>query len=336
MFDEFDDDAVERGHGLFEVEVVVVIAVDAVRDGFKSEEWRIVAQTDLGDGTAFHFDEEGVEVVAHGIGSRATLGKPIARGAEPAQIWDGDFVECAFGAIEVRDGEMDAIDRADISQGIAASGRVDVVLNEFIGEHNRADGGVYEAACDADIDDEIGGISIDAELCCHGGVDFANATGTGDEVFAETIEMVCPDVCHYQPENGVAFDAIVSNPPYHTEELLPPCAARAAARHTAALSFAALFVHARRLLRQGGTFALIVPAAALKEVKGEAMLGGFSLMRRTSVVTRPGKPPKRELLQFVLDAAPQVAVCDTLPLMPADGSYARSEAYAALTKDFYL
>ena len=80
-------------------------------------------------------------------------------------------------------------DRADISQGIAASGRVDVVLNEFIGEHNRADGGVYEAACDADIDDEIGGISIDAELCCHGGVDFANATGTGDEVFAETIEI---------------------------------------------------------------------------------------------------------------------------------------------------
>ena len=90
------------------------------------------------------------------------------------------------------------------------------------------------------------------------------------------------------------------------------------------------------MLRQGGTFALIVPAAALKEVKGEAMLGGFSLMRRTSVVTRTGKPPKRELLQFVLGAAPQVAVCDTLPLMPADGSNARSEAYAALTKDFYL
>ena len=154
--------------------------------------------------------------------------------------------------------------------------------------------------------------------------------------FAERLEMVCADVCHYQPENGELFEAIVSNPPNHTEELLPPCAARAAARHTAALSFAALFVHARRLLRQGGTFALIVPAAALKEVKGEAMLGGFSLMRRTFVVTRTGKPPKRELLQFVLGAAPQVAVCDTLPLMPADGSNARSEAYAALTKDFYL
>lgn len=101
MFDEFDDDAVERSHGLIEVEVVVVVAVDAIGDGFKSEEWRIVAQTDLSDGAAFHFDEEGVEVVAYGIGSRAALGKPIARGAEPAEIWDGDFVECAFGAIEV-------------------------------------------------------------------------------------------------------------------------------------------------------------------------------------------------------------------------------------------
>ena len=154
--------------------------------------------------------------------------------------------------------------------------------------------------------------------------------------FAGRIEMVCADVCHYQPENSELFDAIVSNPPYHTEELLPPCAARAAARHTAALSFAALFVHARRLLRQGGTFALIVPAAALKEVKGEAILNGFSLMRRTSVVTRTGKQPKRELLQFVLGAAPQPPHCDTLPLMPAEGSNARSEAYAALTKDFYL
>lgn len=154
--------------------------------------------------------------------------------------------------------------------------------------------------------------------------------------FSERLEMVCADVCRYQPENGELFDAVVSNPPYHTEELLPPSAARAAARHTAALSFAALFVHARRLLRQGGVFALIVPAAALKEVNGEAMLNGFSLTRRTSVVTRPGKPPKRELLQFVLGAAPQSPLCDTLPLMPADGSNARSEAYAALTKDFYL
>lgn len=154
--------------------------------------------------------------------------------------------------------------------------------------------------------------------------------------FSERLEMVSANVCRYQPENGELFDAVVSNPPYHTEELLPPSAARAAARHTAALSFAALFVHARRLLRQGGVFALIVPAAALKEVNGEAMLNGFSLTRRTSVVTRPGKPPKRELLQFVLGAAPQSPLCDTLPLMPADGSNARSEAYAALTKDFYL
>ena len=35
LFDEFDDDAVERSHGLIEVEVVVVVAVDAVGDGFK-------------------------------------------------------------------------------------------------------------------------------------------------------------------------------------------------------------------------------------------------------------------------------------------------------------
>ena len=31
--------------------------------------------------------------------------------------------------------------------------------------------------------------------------------------FAGRIEMVCADVCHYQPENGELFDAIVSNPP---------------------------------------------------------------------------------------------------------------------------
>ena len=38
--------------------------------------------------------------------------------------------------------------------------------------------------------------------------------------FADRLEMVCADVCHYLPENSELFDAIVSNPPYHTEELL--------------------------------------------------------------------------------------------------------------------
>lgn len=152
--------------------------------------------------------------------------------------------------------------------------------------------------------------------------------------------------CRRQP-----IDCVLTNPPYFEEELLPPDAARATARHTAGLSFAALIHTAKRLLTPAAAlsaaparFALILPTPAVAHFSPMCLLHGFTLRRRTDVVTKAGKQPKRTLLEYALKApeatllraadataAPQT---DTLSLMTADG--ARSPEYAALCKDFYL
>lgn len=133
------------------------------------------------------------------------------------------------------------------------------------------------------------------------------------------------------------FDCIVANPPYHEEVLLPPSRRRAAARHTAGggLTFAALLQAARQLLdadSPAARFCVILPATAVARFIPAAAVYGFNLARRTNVVTRPGKPCKRVLLDFRLQAQPPVT--DELVLVAPDGS--RSTQYAELCREFYL
>ena len=63
-----------------------------------------------------------------------------------------------------------------------------------------------------------------------------------------------------------------------------------------------------------------------------AAVHGLHETRRTDVVTRPGKPPKRTLLELRPHPAPMRR--DELVLVGDDGG--RSEAYAHLCRDFYL
>lgn len=158
--------------------------------------------------------------------------------------------------------------------------------------------------------------------------------------FAERVEIVCADVLNYARTHPHAFDAICTNPPYHEESLLPPSSARAAARHTAGggLTFSALLEAAKLLLKDGTPgpcLSLVLPSSASAHFQALAAAYGFVPYRLTEVVTRPQKPCKRVLLEFTRSesAAPFVQR-STLVLLATDG--ARSEAYEALCKDFYL
>lgn len=154
--------------------------------------------------------------------------------------------------------------------------------------------------------------------------------------FARQVDVVCADALHFCPQAG-KFDCIISNPPYHEEELLPPSALRATARHTGGggLTFAALLRVVDDLLNKEAlhaSFNLILPAAALARFLPLAAVHGLFPVRRTHVVTRPGKPCKRVLLELSPHACP--LACDELALLDDKGN--RSEAYASLCRDFYL
>ena len=154
--------------------------------------------------------------------------------------------------------------------------------------------------------------------------------------FAAQIQIECADILHYT-STSEPLDCIISNPPYYEEDLLPPSATRAAARHTqgGGLTFAALLKSVDALLPMDNTnarFAVILPTQSLTRFLPLATLHNLHLTRRTSVVTRPNKPCKRTLLEFRRIQAPLRS--DELILIDEHGG--RSAQYETLCQDFYL
>lgn len=158
--------------------------------------------------------------------------------------------------------------------------------------------------------------------------------------FAEfATQVVQRDFIRFVPqvegaETGT-FDAIVSNPPFFEEDLLPPDGARANARHTAAgLNFENLVAGSARLLADGGTLSVIIPKDAQMRFHAICNRHGFTLVRATDVRTVLRKAPKRVMLRFVKGAAAEGKVVRDEIVLMHDGQ--RSAAYADLCRDFYL
>ena len=154
--------------------------------------------------------------------------------------------------------------------------------------------------------------------------------------FSHQIHIICADVLNYAPTSET-FDHIIANPPYYEEDLLPPSATRAAARHTqgGGLTFAALMLSVDKLLNRQNPesrFSVILPTQAVSRFVTLASLHHLHLVRRTSVVTRPNKPCKRTLLE--LRRIPMMMITDKLILVDDKGG--RSDAYNELCSEFYL
>jgi len=105
-----------------------------------------------------------------------------------------------------------------------------------------------------------------------------------------------------------------------------------AARHDVALSFEQLIAGAKKLLNEKGRLAVILPANALDNFRETARLEGFYLSRKTTVLPKTGKPPKRVLMEFsIVPCHPET---DELVILQEGNKY--SEYFVVLTQDFYL
>ena len=92
--------------------------------------------------------------------------------------------------------------------------------------------------------------------------------------------------------------AIISNPPYFTETLHAPDAARALARHQTALTYQGLLNKAADLLTEDGLLGLVAPAADEERLTFAAALAGLPPVRICRVRTSARKSPKRILCAF--------------------------------------
>lgn len=223
------------------------------------------------------------------------------------------------------------------------------------------------AAADAQANAAASPFAKRVRIVCKDVLQMAARPG-GDENVGEK-KLTTPATCAAKDRASSFFlppyDCILANPPYHEEDLLPPSARRATARHTAGggLTFAALLRAADALLareplgemgektkrgeeeEKGGDegvappaepfvpqLSLILPTQALSHFLPLAAVHGFYVSRQTTVVTRPNKASKRTLL--TLTRKSQEPVRDTLTLLAPDGT--RSVEYAELCREFYL
>lgn len=149
--------------------------------------------------------------------------------------------------------------------------------------------------------------------------------------FSSRVDIQEADVRDYSPL--VQFDCILCNPPFFTEDTLSPDTSRALARHAAMLDFDDLLEAVLRLLADDGTFYVILPMNACNSFTDKAFIKGLFVIRKCQVRTVLRKSPKRVMLSLSRSGSPSLST-EEIVLQDAEGN--RSEAYAELTKDFYL
>lgn len=129
------------------------------------------------------------------------------------------------------------------------------------------------------------------------------------------------------------YDLIVSNPPYFQNSLFAPDKKRTDARHNSNLELEELLEGAIKLLSENGVFSLILPYVEGTMFILKASEKGMYCTRQTNVLPRPGREPKRLLLEFIKIKKPLV---EQEIIIELNKRHEYSDAYKNLTKDFYL
>ncbi len=171
------------------------------------------------------------------------------------------------------------------------------------------------------------GIDIDMEACEQA------ADNAKHSPWASRIAILHQDVKTLDESYEGQFDCIVSNPPYFKENTKCPGKQRNTARHTDDLNFAELLRAVALLLNEEGNFSVVLPADAAIDFVSEAIDKRLYLCRQTWIHSKPGAAPKPVLMAF---SKKQSASTEVVHLTIHEADHSFSEAYASLTKDFYL
>ena len=156
------------------------------------------------------------------------------------------------------------------------------------------------------------------------------AANASQSEWADKIEVVTADVAGYHSD--IRFERILSNPPYFRDSLRCPDSGRNTARHNDSLSYEVLIRCSVGLLSDDGLLCVVLPFDAAGTFVRCAQTAGLCLVRRTDVVTAPGREPKRSLMSFSVTHAQPLT--DVLCIRDSNGT--ESAEYIELVRDFYL
>ncbi|WP_445776621.1 tRNA1(Val) (adenine(37)-N6)-methyltransferase [Shewanella sp.] len=137
------------------------------------------------------------------------------------------------------------------------------------------------------------------------------------------------------------FDHIICNPPYFEQGTQAKNSARADARHTNTLSFAALQQAISRLLAPQGNASIILPQQSLNSFIGQLDEHGLFVSKHLEIISTPGKPANRAILvlQHTLTTSQDEANChktEYLQMTIRNKAAQYSQTMTELCRPFYL
>ena len=133
-----------------------------------------------------------------------------------------------------------------------------------------------------------------------------------------------------EPED--TYDLIVSNPPFHEEQVLSSDEARSQARFSGSLPLEELFEAATLLLSDTGVLAIIIPCKSEAFAAKLAAASGLYPFRITRVKGTPDAAAKRSLMAF----SRHQSECEKGELTLELARHQYTDAFRDLVRDFYL
>lgn len=138
------------------------------------------------------------------------------------------------------------------------------------------------------------------------------------------ISILCQDLCTLSVGslNGIV-DYAISNPPYRPTQSgrINPNPQKALARHELAMDLSQLLTTARKMLRIGGKFILIYPAARLTDLVCQMRKMDIEPKKLCAIFSRENEPAKLVVLEGVRAGRPGIQEISSLVIYRSDGRY---------------
>jgi len=173
----------------------------------------------------------------------------------------------------------------------------------------------------------VDAVEIDAVSCEQARANMKNAP------WHKRLNCLESSIQDYAKLTNQRYDLIVSNPPFFSGGTISQNQDRNSVRHTIKLPHGDLLLAARKLLNEHGRLAIILPYIEGLRFKEMATSYRLYCRRLTGVRSKADKEIERLLMEFEL--SPGELAEDEL-VIQEKGHYEWTEAYTALTREFYL
>jgi len=150
----------------------------------------------------------------------------------------------------------------------------------------------------------------------------------------ENLHLTQDSIQNYQKSETQKFDIILSNPPFHENQLKGTNQTKTLAHHSTELSLNELFEISSNLLEQKGLFWIILPTYRHQEAEELSKKHGFEIQNKVWIKPSPTHPKIRVIMGLKKETKDQNPIESEIFIREINGEY--SPIFKDLIWDYYL